>query len=82
MIRSQNLTMKPATIIRPGMSADNVLKLRGRSAQWAVAPPSMEGHDDEGFIIAWHYIDCDVILSRWNGCYRVKEVRDVQPTNA
>ena len=69
--------MKPATIIRQGMMADEVLKLRGRSAEFAVTEPSLEGKDDEGFVVAWHYIDCDVVLHRRNGCYRVKEVRDV-----
>lgn len=73
--------MKPATIIRKGMSADNVLKLRGRSAEWQTVPPTMEGKDDNGFIVGWHYLDCDVILSRWNGCYRVKEVKELGGTS-
>jgi len=68
---------KPASLVRVGMKADDVLKLRQRSAQWAVAAPTAEGQDDEGWIAVWHYIDCDVVLHRRNGCYRVKEVREI-----
>jgi len=25
-------------------------------------------------VVAWHYEDCDIILHRREGCYRVKEV--------
>ena len=64
-------------LIRVGMKADTVLKLPERSAQWAVASPTSEEKDDYGFIIEWHYADCDVVLHWRDGCYRVKEVRDV-----
>jgi hypothetical protein len=67
---------RPATPVRPGMKADEVLKMNGRSAQWAVANPTSEEQDEFGFIIEWHYADCDVVLHWRDGCYRVREVRE------
>ena len=66
--------MKPASLIRPGIRADEMLKMRGRSAQWAVQTPTLLGTDEERMVIAWHYVDCDVILHYRNNCYRVREV--------
>ena len=62
-------------MIKVDMKADDVLKLPQRSAHWAVANPTSEEEDEYGFIIEWHYIDCDVVLHWRDGCYRVKEVR-------
>jgi hypothetical protein len=73
--------MKVASAVRVGMPADDVLKMRGRSAEYAIAMPTQVGLEKEGHIIAWHYFDCDVILHRRNGCYRVKEVADVRVTS-
>lgn len=70
--------MKAATIPHIGATGDTVLKMRGRSAEFAVAPPTLLGEDNEGFLIAWHYEDCDVILHRRKGGYRVKEVQLVK----
>lgn len=72
--------MKVASKVRHGMTADDVLKMRGRSAEYAIALPTPVGEDEEGHIIAWHYFDCDVILHHRNGCYRVKEVTDARST--
>ena len=68
--------MRIATTVHTGLRADEVLKMRGRSVEFAVQRPTMEGRDENGFIIAWHYEDCDVVLHWYNGCYRVKEVRE------
>jgi len=51
-------------------TADNVLKLMG-----PVTGVSYEGKDENGLIMAWHYVDCVVVLHWRDGCYRVKEVR-------
>jgi hypothetical protein len=67
--------MRAASLVREGMRADEVLKMRGRSTECMPSRPTGEGKDEHGWIIAWHYDDCDVILHRRNGCYRVKEVR-------
>lgn len=66
--------MKGATVPHRGMLADNVLKLRGRDALSMVGNPSMVGKDANGYIVGWHYGDCDVLLAYWNGAYRVREV--------
>ena len=68
--------MRAASTVRAGMRADEILKMRGRSDRDAVADPSLEGRDEHGLIIVWHYADCDVVLQWNNGCIRVKEVRD------
>ena len=73
--------MRAATTIREGVKADEVLKMRGRSSEFAVNRPTMEGKDENGHIIAWHYEDCDVVLHWRNGCYRVKEVRENENAN-
>ena len=54
--------MKPASLIRPGLKADELLKMRGRSAQWAIDSPTYIGEDGERLVFAWHYQDCDVVL--------------------
>jgi len=57
------------------MKADEVLKLRGRSRDFATKMPTYEGEDEQGFPLAgWHYVDCMVILHKRQGCMRVKEV--------
>jgi len=64
-----------ASSVRVGMKADEVLKLRGRSKQFATKMPTYEGKDGDGFPLAgWHYVDCVVILHKRQGCMRVKEV--------
>lgn len=68
-----------ASSIRIGMKADEVLKLRGRSKQFATKVPTFEGEDENGFPLAgWHYVDCMVILHKKAGCFRVKEVINAQ----
>jgi hypothetical protein len=75
--------MKVASAVRVGMPADDVLKMRGRSSEYAIAVPTEVDKDEMGYVVAWHYFDCDVLLHWRNGCYRVREVLDVQPgTNA
>lgn len=69
--------MKVASAVRVGMPADDVLKMRGRSVEYAIAAPTEVDKEEEGYVVAWHYFDCDVILHRRNGCYRVREVLDV-----
>ena len=66
--------MRIASTVRIGTKADEVLKMRGRSGDVQVAYPSYVGKDGQGFVVAWHYEDCDIILHRREGCYRVKEV--------
>lgn len=64
-----------ASPVRIGMKADEVLKLRGRSKQFATKMPTFEGKDEQGWPMAgWHYQDCMVILHKRQGCMRVKEV--------
>jgi hypothetical protein len=77
--------MKAASLIRVGTRADEVLKMRGRGAEFTVARPALVGTEwDTGgrYVIAWHYDDCDVILHYRNNCYRVREVHDVVNSNA
>lgn len=70
---------KAATPVRVGMKADEVLKLRGRSKQFATKMPTFEGEDESGWPLAgWHYADCVMILHRQQNCMRVKEVIDGQ----
>ena len=71
--------MKVASAVRIGTPADDVLKMRGRSAEYAIEVPTAVGEDEWGHVVAWHYFDCDVILHWRNGCYRVREVLDVGP---
>lgn len=74
--------MKVASAVRVGMKADEVLKMRGRSREYAIEMPTEVGKDEEGYVVAWHYFDCDVILHRRNGCYRVREILDVKPSTS
>lgn len=62
------------SIPRIGIRADEVLKMKGRSKDDAIAMPTKLGEDEGGYIVAWHYTDCDVILHRRLGHYRVREV--------
>ena len=64
--------MAGAKEVRRGMPADEVLKMRGRSADHAIASPKVISEDP--LVVSWHYPDCDLILRRWNGRYRVAEV--------
>ncbi|GAG70973.1 unnamed protein product [marine sediment metagenome] len=57
-----------------GMKADDVLKQHNRSAAFAIANPTHIDDDEYGHVVAWHYEDCDIILHRRDGCYRVREV--------
>ena len=65
---------KAATIPHIGTLADNVLKLRGRSVEFVIAPPTELDRDGQGYVVAWHYEDCDVILHYRQNAYRVREV--------
>jgi hypothetical protein len=57
-----------------GMKADEVLKMKGRGKADAIAMPTILNDDAEGKVVAWHYVDCDVLLHWRLGCYRVREV--------
>jgi len=64
--------------VRVGMRADEVLKMRGRSAEYAVRGPN--GTQEKGRLrVEWYYADCTVVLCRKSepGPYRVKEVHRV-----
>ena len=61
--------------MRTGMPVDELLKMKGRSVKDATLPPTNLGRDDEGFIVAYHYEDCDVLVRRWNNMYRVDRVK-------
>ena len=54
--------MKVASAVRVGMPADEVLKMRGRSSEFAIAAPTEVDKDEEGYVVAWHYFDCDASL--------------------
>ena len=53
------------------MTADEVLKMRGRSRLDAVAPAQWV---EEGKSAVWHYADLSVVLAHDGECYRVREV--------
>ena len=59
--------------IREGMTADNLLKIHGRDAEYAVDLPTPEGD-----YCVWHYVDCDVVMAYYDGAWRVKEIRRKQ----
>lgn len=64
-----------------GMKADEVLKMKGRSANDSHQDPSVTfGPDGEIIQVVWHYDDLSVTLAYDGSCYRVKEVHDVIPT--
>lgn len=71
---------KPASEIRVGMLADDVLKMRGRSVGYAVAAPEWIV---QGRSVRWHYADCSVVLERdgEDGPYRVKEIEEREEEN-
>jgi hypothetical protein len=62
-----------------GMEANMVLRIPGRTREFAVAEPTYVGNDGTGMVWAWHYMDCDLILHYRDGAYRVREVlvRDI-----
>ena len=66
---------KPASAVRVGMKADEVLKMRGRSVGHATAAPEWIQY---GQSARWHYADCSVTLERdgEDGPYRVTEVKE------
>lgn len=65
---------------RIGIRADDLLKMKGRSKDDAIAMPTPVGKDENGYVVAWHYKDCDVILHRKLGHYRVREVKAIGET--
>ena len=67
---------KPPKLPKPGMPADEVLKMRGRSKADAVQPAQRVAQDDQGMIVEWHYADCVVTLHHRRGRYRVRQVRE------
>lgn len=60
-----------------GMSADEVLRLPGRSEQHASADPKVAGQDGNGLVVLWFYPDCVVELRHDGNRYRVVEVEEV-----
>ena len=63
--------------IRVGMRADDVLKVKGYGSKDAIGRPTRIEKDEAGWVIAWHYPGCDVILHRRLGHYRVREILEV-----
>lgn len=59
-----------------GTRLDDLLKLPGRGRKDMVEDSTLEGQDEQGFIVAMHYEKDDVILHHRKGCYRVRETRD------
>jgi len=72
--------MPSAPLPRPDMLMDNVLRLTGRSAEFIVTTPTLIEKEEDGFVFAWHYMDCDVIFHYREGAYRVKEIAVVDDT--
>lgn len=69
--------MKSPSLIRKGIPADELLKMRGRGSDNILVWPSrVVGKDEEGLIVEWVYPDCIVTLKRWNSRYRVAEVKE------
>jgi hypothetical protein len=70
---------KPASRVRVGMAADEVLKLRGRSLDDSIGEPTVVAHNGDGFVaeIVWHYLDADVVLRHDGSRFRVADVRGV-----
>jgi len=58
-----------------GMTADEVLRLEGRS--WLEADGWM-GREVGGDRVEWAYTDCTVVLEHDGQLWRVVEVRDVE----
>lgn len=65
------MTNKPPGEPRIGMKADEVLKLRGRGAAFAVAPAQWV---EQGKSAVWHYRDISVVFEHDGTCYRVKRI--------
>lgn len=66
--------MKPPTLPLIGLPADDLLKMRGRSAEHATKAPTRIGYDRQGMVVLWHYPDCDVRLHYRKGCYRIAAI--------
>ena len=65
---------KPPSPVRVGMKADEVLKLRGRSRAYAVAPPEWLEPLQSA---VWHYADCSLVLEKEeepSGIWRVTQI--------
>lgn len=62
-------------MICPGMPADDLLKMKGRTGD-LIEKIEVVGEDDQGFIVEWTYADCVVVMHRRLNRYRVREVRD------
>lgn len=59
-------------MIRRGIPADTVLKMKGRAKQIKRIVVQ-----EQPLIVEWHYEDIIVTFERWLNKYRVQEVRDV-----
>lgn len=75
------MTEKLPSPIRIGLTADEVLKLRGRSKADATAPsavigtvPSTDPDARSRPLVEWYYSDITIQLRLRNGQYRVAEV--------
>jgi len=72
--------VKPPSIPRVGLPADELLKMRGRGQEQILEWPSpIMGMDDEGLLVDWHYTDCTVRLHYRRGRYRVASVTTKEP---
>jgi hypothetical protein len=61
------------------MKANEVLKVGGYGKEYAVRwPGKVVGSDEGGLIVEWQYKDCTLVMKRWNGQYRVAEIREAQ----
>ena len=69
------------SLLRIDMSADEVLRLPGRSMEHASADPKVTGQDANGLVVEWRYPDCVVELRHDGNRYRVTEVKDAIPAD-
>jgi len=68
--------IEQASEIKVGMTADEVLKMRGRSEDHATANPKVMAADGDRLVVEWSYADCVVVLRHDGNRYGVSEVRD------
>lgn len=58
-------------MVRVGILADDLLKMKGRGEKFYVKEPRQVGKDDEGLVVEWYYRDGTAELRRKLGKYRV-----------
>lgn len=61
-------------MIREGMPADDVLKMKGRAKKFQTKRVVVQ---EKPLIVEWHYEDIIITFKRWLNKYRVAEVKDI-----